>query len=79
MGFRVWRITEGSFQFPQLVCIRGWYSFCCGMVRQGGGALQRRARSVGNVNETLIHHLKIEKNIQACNFSVSGRAPKRVG
>jgi GMP synthase-like glutamine amidotransferase len=38
------------------------------MVRQGGGALQRRARSVGNVNETLIHHLKTEKTIQAFNF-----------
>jgi hypothetical protein len=49
------------------------------MVRQGGSALQRRARSVGNVNETLIHHLKIEKNIQACNFSVGGRAPKQAG
>jgi hypothetical protein len=49
------------------------------MVRQEGGALQRRARSVGDVNETLIHHLKIWKNIQACNFSVCTRAPKRVG
>jgi hypothetical protein len=49
------------------------------MVRQGGGALQRRARSVGNVDETLLHHLKTEKNIQAFNFSVCRCAPKRVG
>jgi hypothetical protein len=48
------------------------------MVRQGGGALQRRARSVGNVGTTLIHHLKTEKNVQAFNISVCAYAPKWV-
>jgi hypothetical protein len=49
------------------------------MVRQEGSALQRRARSVGNVNETLIYHLKTEKNVKASNSYVRRCAPKQAG
>ena len=48
------------------------------MVRQGGDALQRRARNVGDVDETLIHHPKNEKNTHAFNARVGQYAPKQV-